>query len=39
MRLATGCVFDSWNSDRAKKYMAINQITGLKVGLCRLTIG
>jgi len=23
-------VFDSWNSDRAKKYMAINQITGLK---------
>ena len=30
MRLAAYAVFDSWNSDRAKKYMAINQITGLK---------
>ena len=30
MRLAANAVFDSWNSDRAKKYMAINQITGLK---------
>ena len=28
MRLAANAVFDSWNSDRAKKYMAINQITG-----------
>lgn len=30
MKLAAYAVFDSWNSDRAKKYMAINQITGLK---------
>ena len=30
MRLAADAVFDSWNSDRAKKYMAINQIVGLK---------
>ena len=30
LRLATFAVFDSWNSDRAKKYMAINKITGLK---------
>ena len=30
MKLAVYAVFDSWNSDRAKKYMAINQITGLK---------
>jgi len=30
MRLATHAVFDSWQSDRAKKYMSINQITGLK---------
>ena len=28
MRLAATRSFDSWNSDRAKKYMAINQITG-----------
>jgi pyruvate,orthophosphate dikinase len=30
MRLAAYAVFESWNSDRAKKYMAINQISGLK---------
>lgn len=30
MRLAAYAVFDSWNSDRAKKYMSINQIQGLK---------
>ena len=30
MKLAAFAVFDSWNSDRAKKYMSINQITGLK---------
>ena len=30
MRLAAHAVFDSWNSDRAKKYMAINGIVGLK---------
>jgi pyruvate,orthophosphate dikinase len=30
MRLAAYAVFDSWNSDRAKKYMAINGIVGLK---------
>jgi pyruvate,orthophosphate dikinase len=36
MKLAAYAVFDSWNSDRAKKYMAINQITGLKVGLFKL---
>ena len=30
LRLATYAVFDSWNSDRAKKYMAINKITGLR---------
>jgi pyruvate,orthophosphate dikinase len=29
MRLAAYAVFDSWNSDRAKKYMAINGIVGL----------
>ena len=30
MCLAAYAVFDSWNSDRAKKYMSINQIQGLK---------
>lgn len=30
MRLAAFAVFDSWNSDRAKKYMTINQISGLR---------
>ena len=30
MKFAAFAVFDSWNSDRAKKYMSINQITGLK---------
>lgn len=30
MRLVAYAVFDSWNSDRAKKYMSINQIQGLK---------
>jgi len=30
MKLAAFAVFVSWNSDRAKKYMSINQITGLK---------
>ena len=30
MKLSAFAVFDSWNSDRAKKYMSINQITGLK---------
>jgi pyruvate,orthophosphate dikinase len=30
IRQAAHAVFHSWNSDRAKKYMAINQIIGLK---------
>ncbi|CAL52555.1 Pyruvate, phosphate dikinase [Ostreococcus tauri] len=30
LKLATFAVFDSWNSDRAKKYMSINKITGLR---------
>lgn len=30
MRLAIVAVFSSWNSSRANKYRAINQITGLK---------
>jgi len=30
MKLAAYAVFDSWNSDRAKKYMAVAGITGLK---------
>ena len=30
LRLATHAVFDSWQSDRAKKYMAINQIVGVR---------
>lgn len=30
LRLAVGAVFDSWKSERALKYMAINDIKGLK---------
>ncbi len=32
LRAAVYAVFDSWQSDRAKVYLAVNQITGLKVG-------
>lgn len=31
LRSAIYAVFDSWQSDRAKVYIAVNQITGLKV--------
>ncbi|KAJ9534507.1 hypothetical protein QJQ45_022143, partial [Haematococcus lacustris] len=30
LHLAISAVFDSWQSDRAKVYLAVNQITGLK---------
>ncbi len=30
LRYASCAVFDSWQSERAKKYMAINKITGLR---------
>jgi phosphoenolpyruvate synthase/pyruvate phosphate dikinase len=32
LKAAIRAVFDSWQSDRAKVYLAVNQIKGLKVG-------